>query len=219
MAYRKNYRRRYPKRRGGRRRFKRAGAKAGSMAYSAYKMARKLMDAVNIEYKIFNATASGVSSDYTGTVSFLNQPVQGLLDTNRVGDSIKCQNLTFRFLGNRSTVDCWVRYILYWDQQNQVNAGVDMLENVGSQQAVISPKNYDNRFRTLILHDYMHYLTASDPLCSNEVSIPINKHTQFIGTTATITTGALKVLVISSLVAGATAPVVSWNSRLSFTDN
>lgn len=219
MAYRKNYRRRYPKRRGGRRRFKRAGAKAGSMAYSAYKMARKLMDAVNVEYKVYNTTASNVPADYTGSSTSLNIPSQGLLDTNRVGDSLKCQNLTFRFIGSRGTTDCFVRYIIYWDQQNQISLGSDLLENVGSQQAVISPKNYDNRFRSSILHDYSHFLTASDPLCKSEISIPINRHTQFNGATTTIQTGALKVLVISSLVAGATTPSVTWNSRLSFTDN
>lgn len=222
MPYKKKQYKRRPGRKGkskGRMRFKRYGAKAGSVAYSAYRMARKLMDAVNVEYKIFNVTATSASTDYGGTVSILNNPAQGVLDTQRIGDSLKCQNLSFRYIAQRGTLDTSLRCIIYWDPQNQIAAGSDLLENIGSIQSAISPKQYDNRFRSRILYDKVTNLTSNNPWVRYDELIEINEHTQFNAATQNILTGALKVLFISTLVAGATAPFAHWSSRLSFTDN
>lgn len=188
----------------------------GGMAYKALKLARKVANAVNIEYKIFD-TQSSTTPDYTGTVVTLNTPSQGTTDIQRIGDSIKCQNLVLRGYAIRQGADVMARVMVLWDPQNKITASSDILETVGSSYSVFSPKHYDKRFQSRVLFDKTIKCFSSSLGQDFDVTIPIDQHTQFSAGTTTINTGALKVLVISNTLAN--QPSIILYSRLSFTDD
>lgn len=217
----KSHGRRKPHR--GRARFKRVGAKVGSVAYTALKMAKRLKDAVNIEYKTYDSTSTGFSPDYNGTSYVLNAPSLGTTDGHRIGDSIKCQNLVLRgsVIANSAAGSTNViRLLLIWDTQNQYSTLSDLLENAGSNISVYSPKNYDRRFRNKILWDrtfVVNNVQGQFQIPFDETFV-INDHTQFSAGTTTQFTGGLRLIALSDRVS-TVLPTVYFYSRLSFTDD
>lgn len=190
----------------------------GGMAYKALRLARKVADAVNIEYKILDSTGLAGAVDYSGGVVTLNSVAQGTADNQRIGDSLKVQNNVLRWFMQRNGQDCLFRIILFWDEQNQITAVSDLLEATGSPQSINSPKNYDNRFRTKVIFDEVHRLTTNTPLITRDMTHAINLHTQFFAASTTIRTGALKLAVVSN-VTTTNLPTYTYYNRLSFTDN
>lgn len=197
----------------------------GGMAYKALRLARKVADAVNIEYKNFDQAAAGTTFDYNGVAYVLNTPAQGAADTQRIGDSIKCQNITIRGNIQGSTTAGQLnkcRMILIWDEQNQITTLGDLLELVGTSNVVFSPKNYDKRFRCRVLYDQLWLVGTQSGMQAFardfEISIPINMHTQFASATTTINTGALKMFFCSDGVT-TNLPQLHFYSRLSYTDD
>lgn len=197
----------------------------GSMAYKALRLARKVADAVNVEYKNFDQAAAATTFDYNGTGYVLNQPAQGSADTQRIGDSIKCQNILIR--GNvQGSITAGqlnkCRIILIWDEQNQIATLADLLELTGVGNVVFSPKNYDKRFRCTVLYDQLFLVGTQSGMQAFardfEINLPINKHTQFASGTTTINTGALKMFVCSDGVA-TNLPQLHFYSRLTYTDD
>jgi len=191
----------------------------GGLAYKALRLARKVADAVNIEYKILDTVeSSGGAIDYTGGLTTLNSVPQGTADNQRIGDSLKVQNETMRYYITRNGADCDVRIMLIWDEQNQATSTSDILESTGGFLSVVSPKNYDLRFRSKVLYDKLHHVTSNDPIVNGECIMPINLHTQFNAASTTIRTGALKLLAVSNVVT-TNLPKLFYHSRMSFTDN
>lgn len=191
----------------------------GGLAYKALRLARKVADAVNTEYKIFDTTvSSGGAIDYVGGLTTLNGISQGVSDSQRIGDSAKMQGHIIRGYITRNGADCIVRMMLIWDEQNQANVTSDILETTSSVLSVLSPKNYDLRFRSKVLYDKAFTLTTNNPLIRVENVMSPNLHTQFNQSTNTIRTGALKLLLISNLTVSS-LPTFTYFSRVSFTDN
>lgn len=204
------------RRAGGRKRFMTWGAKAGSMAYSALKIAKRLKDMVNTEYKYSDVTDTA-SPTWTGYYALLNNISQGITDSTRVGDSCKLQNLTLRGSVTRNGTDAHMRVMVIWDKQNKASAASSILETTGTALATLSPKKYDTRFQTRVLKDFRLHVTTDSPIKEFNMVIPINQHCQFDAASNTIDTGALRILLISDL--GASVPIVAYYSRLTFTDN
>lgn len=197
----------------------------GSMAYKALRLARKVADAVNVEYKIFDSSSASVQPDYNGSIITLNNMAQGTTDVTRIGDSIKNQNIVIRGgVTNTTTASTYnrTRIILVWDEQNQISTIADLLEATGSSQVVLSPKHYDKRFRSNVLYDQTFSTstyTGSQAFFRDwEINLPINKHTQFSAGTTTVNTGALKLILISSGVTS-NLPNVDYYARLTYTDD
>lgn len=223
MVYKKNYKRAKPtfQKRSGRSRFMKAGASAGSMAYSALKMAKRLKDMVNTEYKYYDQQVNA-SYDHTGNLNILNTPAQGQTDTTRIGDSIKIQNLTLRgyIYANALATSTLFRLMVIWDPQNKSSATSDILQNIASVYAPISPKNYDKKFQTKVLLDKCYSIVsggADSAMRQFDFVLPINQHTQFDAASTTINTGALKILLVSA--AGANLPTCVYSARVTYTDN
>lgn len=197
----------------------------GSTINWLLKKTKQLADAVNIEYKKSDTIVTGATPDYNGTIVEVNTPAQGIADNQRIGDSIKVQSITIRGqVTNVNTANILnnVRVMLVWDDQNQISTIADLLETTGSYQVVFSPKHYDKRFRSNILYDQL--FTVSTHLGSQaffrdfEISLPINRHTQFNAATTNINTGSLKFILISGNVTS-NLPIVNWYARMSFTDD
>lgn len=219
--YRRNNRRRpYNRKRrgGGRAAFRRYGSKIGNVAYSALKLAKRLKDAVNIEYKYYDSLTYSTAT-YTGSVVTLNNMSQGTTDVTRVGDSIKVQNLIIRGMVNWSNQQGVARMMVIWDPQNKITAVSDLLESTGSAWAPYSPKKFDNRFQCRVLYDKTMTFHSNLPLLLvPDIVIPINEHTQFSGGSTTISTGALKLIYLSNS-SGATDPYFTLYQRVTYTDN
>lgn len=205
--------------------FLKSAARAGlalaapSAGVLALRMARRLKDMVNTEYKFYDVNNAS-SPDYTGSLSTLNTPSQGQTDITRIGDSIKVQNLVIRGSIAVGGAANSLRMMILWDSQAKSSVTSDVLQYVGSVYAPFSPKNYDKRFQTKILHDKVYTLVpnSDSALRIFDLVIPIDQHTQFEGGTSTINTGALKILLISATTVPS-APSVTYQARISYTDN
>lgn len=197
----------------------------GGMAYKALRLARKVADAVNIEYKNYDQAAAASTFDYNGTAYVLNTPAQGSADTQRIGDSIKCQGIVIRGNVQGTTTAGQLnkcRILLIWDEQNQIATLADLLELTGTSNVVFSPKNYDKRFRCRVLYDQLFLVGTQSGMQAFardfEINLPINQHTQFASATTTINTGALKMFVCSDGFS-TNLPQLHFYSRLSYTDD
>lgn len=191
----------------------------GGIAWKALRLARKVANAVNVEYKHLNILDTSTAS-YNGYFAQINNCLQGTTDSNRIGDSIKCQNLTLRATMTRAgSTDSKVRCLVIWDKQAKTTSASDVLEQTGNSYAPLSPKNYDKRFQTKVLFDRTVILTSNDPQREIDVVIPIDQHTQYVGASNVVNTGFLGLIFISDQVAGATAPAIQYYARMTFTDN
>lgn len=193
--------------------------KVARTAYNGYRLARKLANAVNIEYK-FSDTTANASPDQSGILYTLNDMAQGDSDSTRDGDSVKIQNLVIRGSMNKgaSATNSWCRMLIFWDKDNLVTAATDILENyMGSATAPFAPKNHDRRFQTRVLYDKVFSLDASNSARNFEQVIKIDQHTNYNEGTTTIYRGALKLLFISN--ESVNYPFVQYIARISYTDN
>lgn len=193
----------------------------GGYAYSAFKLARRLADAVNIEYKERD-TASSITPSWTGSVaSLVGNIAQGDGNAERVGDSIKLQNLTARMIVTPGSTNTeYLRVIFFHDKQNAITTGAQLLQNVGSIQAIISPKNEDNKYMTKILYDKVIPIvpTSAKAVFKDHIVIPLNWHTHYTAGSTTVKDGDLKVAFFSSVTTNSQA-LLSYNFWVSYTDN
>lgn len=192
---------------------------AGSKANAALHLARRVAKMVNAEYKFFDVNESLVNVPPSGYLPGLCTPAQGDTDSNRNGDSIKMQTLTFRADVYRNTVDSEFRLILLMDKQVKVTGLSDVLESANTVYSVISPKKYDNRFQTQVLYDQRYYLTADNPTININLVKHIRQHTQFSAGTTTATSGKLLAIFVSDQSTGINQPTITYYSRCTFTDN
>lgn len=219
MPYKKNYKKKVIKRKPQRKQgFLRKAMGAGAMAYSALVMAKRLKDMVNTEYKFYDIQNAS-NPDWTGSLSTLNTIPVGTADNQRIGDSVKLQNLTIR--GNviaHTSSPAFVRMLIVWDPQAKTSTTADVLEYVSTQYAPFSPKDYDKRFQTRILADKLFSVMPSDEIQKPfDLVVPINQHTQYENGGTTINSGALKILLISNV--SVNVPGVVYLARISYTDN
>lgn len=189
--------------------------RVAEMARSAYRIGQKIEGLMNIETKRYGTIYNNPNLNYANpTISVINIPAQGVLDNDRVGDSIKVQRVSWRVAISQDPsqiVSTYVRMIVFWDESN-ITTGTgtalattyQLLENQGTLDgvlALLAPKDYDNRFLTKIIYDKTFTMNTSTHTIFSSVkqkSFHIGKHTQFDNGTTSIITGALKVAFIAS---------------------
>ncbi len=174
------------------------------MAYKALKLARSIKSSQ--ERKFFDTLVSDSSVNWNGTASiFLNNLSQGLTDSQRIGDTIKCISFRFRFEANRdNSSSAAVRAIYIWDKRNTIAAISDLLVNLGNEEALLSDYLHDKRGDYIVLYDKM--IRCDGQYINKNVGMvhkKLNKKTQFAGGTTTIEQGALKLFMISDVSNGA----------------
>lgn len=219
MGRRRTYRR-YRKARRYARKAVKSGTKSavGWLASKAWEGVKMLKDVVNTEYKYFDVAENNVNVDYNGYLPGLCTPGQGDTDSQRDGDRLKMQNLTFRAQLKRNGADADIRVIILMDKQVKVASASDVLESTGAAaNATISPKNYDKRYQTRILYDRRWQLSTDRPQIDITFTKQLNMHTQFSAGTTTITSGKLMAIFISNI--NASTPQISYYSRVTYTDN
>lgn len=196
------------------------------MAYSGYKLAKRIWDVVNVEYKYHDTSLNSSEINYSGTLTLLNDPAQGDTDLTRDGDSIKNQNLTVDvMISHHSTQAQVARFLIVWDKQGSVS-GVDTILDstyTGSVLAPLARKDRDDRFKTRILYDSgaldLPPSTTSRAYTLRTINLPINMHTQFEAGTTTINTGRLYFLHIGSRNTASNNATMYMVSRVTYTDN
>lgn len=212
-------------------RWESGGAAAGKYAYKAYKLATKLAQVINVEFKQYDYAATGQNVDFNGTYTAnVCIPAQGVADNQRSGDSIKLQRMDFEAnvrAGSNATIPANCRVILVWDKENSITGVGDLIDPIylGTQLGSIAPRDHDKKSKYVILKEWHFDLSRPDSSvglkhlhCSMDLK---NKHVQFEAGSTTIQTGGLKMLFISN-VDPATAtniPVIDWVFRTYYTDN
>lgn len=191
----------------------------GSTANWMLKKVRQLANAVNVEYKYIDVASTANAMSYTSTYGILNTIPQGSAESQRIGDSLKLQNLTLRFNIQRTSADSFARILIVWDKQNAAASASDILTGLGTVNSTNGPKNYDKRFVTSILYDKTFNVNSNHPQQMEDIVVTVDQHTQYAAGTTTINTGALKILYLSNLSAGANNPNLNYYARLTYTDD
>nr|WAE42246.1 MAG: capsid protein [Cressdnaviricota sp.] len=190
-----------------------------SVAKTALKTAKFVAGLVNAEYKVYDINASPVAINDNGTIyGPFCAPSQGLTYAQRSGDSIKLKDLTMRLqIFYAGTTEC-IRIIIFLDKENSVAAGSDFLQFTGGGNAILSPKNYNNQYKTKTLMDITVKMTSYNPIFKLDKVIPLNMHTRFLSGTTTPETNAIKMLVIGQQ-SGTGATTCQYFSHSTYVDN
>jgi len=161
--------------------------------------------------------------DYLGTVISLNVGiVQGIADTERIGDSIFCLGNRTKFILDINTIDrSMCRFILMWDKEDSITIADNFLATTGDANVINSPYLVDERHKYIVLMDKIVSLNqGSTRIRQVNMSRKLNKKTQFEGGTTNVTKGRLKLWLFSdqdSLTVG--RPKIEGWSRLWYKDS
>lgn len=228
MAYRKKYRRRKPTR-------KTKGANDKKVTvwsdHSVLEKANRALALVNNVRRFINVevkrhdTTGNTTIPAGGTIIGLSDMAQGDGITNRDGDSVKLLNLTTRldFRGSPASIlATYVRVIIFRGKQEDQSgfSATEILESADH----LSPKSWENRFKTKILQDRTYQLMDPEPTTGSYAGskyvtmvTKLHGHVNYATGTTAIENGGLYCLFVTS--ATANQPTVDYYHRLTFTDN
>lgn len=211
---------------------KSGGMSIGDMAVAGFNMAKKIVRLINVEKKHYT-TNSITQADYNGTYIDLCDPVQGLDQDERQGDSIKPLHMTIRGHIAPSSSGGTYQYcrivIFRYKDENGVALTPNMILDpnfVGTSSAHLCGKNWDKKFHSKILFDKV--FTVGYPAASSG-NLPATRtfkfqkklfgHINWSDSSSTEEGGGLYMLVISNQASATNAPAVQWVSRATYTDN
>lgn len=191
---------------------------AVDMAAAAWRGVKYLKGLVNVESKLFDATAS-VAPDTSGFVNALSAVSAGDDVNNRSGNSIRAKHMLLRFTASRnsSVAITNLRVLVVQDESNtgSVPSVSDVLQTLSPTAAI----NADAVARFKPLRDELITLNGDgEQGTSRKWYIPLDFHTRYTGTGNNPYKNQIYLVTISDQGSG-TAPVVSFSSRLMFYDN
>lgn len=203
---------------------KRKNQGALQVARHALSVANNLKAAQEKKYVITVFERSGVIN--TGAVFLLNETNQDIGDVAaRIGDSIRLCRLRFSLKVEQPpalTGAHPLRIVIILDKQNTLANAGGLFIGVGTNHAPMLQYTKDYKLSYAILYDsFPVALDTYNPSKTMRFDIPLRINTRYIQGTDEITTGALKVIFISDVVAssGATYPSVTGTIRVDYTDN
>lgn len=180
---------------------------------------------INIETKILDLNVSSTAFDSTGSLKPLSQVAQGTDYTQRVGDSIKVQHLELSYFLTINvaavTTVCRILIVRDLDGYGTIPTTAQILETVGGPNSTTTPRKYLNISRFSVIYDDMISLNSSgDNNTIQHISIPMEKHVKYLGTTAANASdgkGSFYFIAISNQAVN--TPTYELYSRLLFTDD
>lgn len=196
-----------------------------STAAKALSIGKKLIDAVNIEYKEVSQSMTAQQVTWLGRLVLINNCPQGVGKDQHIGISQKNQNVVVRgWIAGDSSPGAFTksRVILFWDKQMSVSTGGDVLQYAGTINAPNSEKNDILKYETKILYDrsFTHMTGTSTQVREFEIKMPINKHSHYTGdNTDVLKDGGLYLLFINNQNPATTTANVTFQSNVSFTDD
>jgi len=212
---------------GNRQHVERFAGDAYSLAERTAKGLMAIKKLINIETKFVDLNGSANTFDSAGALVYASGITQGTDISQRVGDSIRMQRVSFSawVRGGTSFVKTNARVLLVRDLEN---AGVipvpsDILSGLSSTQSPMVPYNYINtRTRFSILFDEMLTLNSNGD-ASGVISYSESHagHIRYRGTTngiASAAQGSLFLLFVSNETT-TLLPDVTYTLRIEFTDD
>ncbi len=201
----------------------------GKYASDAWSLAKRtayglneIRKLINVETKFFDVNSS-VSADSSGTVISLSTLAQGLDVSNRIGDSIKLQDIfvnLFYTIGTTATKTV-LRAVVFRDLDGYGTSPT--VANVLTGGVYLAPPQFLNKDRFSILYD--EFVTMQSVNDTDGVTIfhmPHEGHIKYFNTTAASTSngkGSLYLLLISNESAGTNSPTVNYSTRITYTDD
>lgn len=195
-------------------------------AQKALAIARSVKALINVEVKNFDFVQTSTLVTDTVGISQLSNIPQGDTTNTRDGAQIKMLGYDLNYLIRQdasATTVTWIRIMLVLDKQtNQaIYTNTDLLENVTTVDAIISPRNLDNMKRFSVLYDRVHTLSPGGSqgvhvkkYIKREALIRYDASTSAI---ADLTSNSLSLIQVGSQVT--TDPAISVFGRLRYVDN
>lgn len=195
-------------------------AKYGNDAEKALDLAEKIAGLMNIERKYNDVTTTLTNVTTSGSIFSLTSIAQGSGQSERIGDSIKLQGLTFRWWWAYGASNVVARVIVFIDKEGQIGTNVgSLLAAAGTIYGVTSPKNWEQSQDSKILYDTtIHSVDADDHYGRVHFKhIKLRRHVKYQAGTSNEISGALKVCVITSELSN--SGTFRATARLTYTDD
>jgi len=167
--------------------------------------------------------------DYNGSITTpVNAITQGVDVDARIGRSIQCHGIDFRYrVEQNTTAQNSIRVIVVLDKDASLTQTADLLYNglagftVGSRRAPLSFYNRNNRSQFTILYDKIHDFdqVTGDCQAYERVKLKTKHKTTFVDNSNVIAENALRVFAISDQApAAGTRPTLEWAMSYYYTD-
>jgi hypothetical protein len=170
--------------------------------------------------------STGFTIDNIGNIVSLSTVAQGLnYLNNRIGNSVKIQNIIirFKFQINTAATRTAIRCIVFRDLDGSGTAPISsqLLTTTGDGATVLQPKDYLNADRFSFLDDQLFEVCiTNDQMVTYQVNIPHEGHIKYLGTTAAAASngkGSVYFLVVAD--EAVSFPSIAYHSRIYFTDD
>jgi hypothetical protein len=196
---------------------------AYDLARRAYNGVKMIKDLINIETKTYDVAGFVSPSTTWGSVLLTGIP-EGTDIGNRVGDSIKLQNLRITFSFEKNGVAAMTRYRYFIVRDNQCHGSTPAIGDILASPGFgwVSPMNIQaiNGNRFSILYDSKGCVDTAHQHEYADVAIPHNGHIKYGAASAGIADcreGTCFLFYYSNEVAS--TPVLSYYWRMYYTDD
>jgi len=180
---------------------RRRAASTYAIAKKALKKVNKLASAQEIKHYDLDLQGPQVIG-FDGLLANLNAGINaGTSDTQRIGDKIKMLGTRLHYTLDLENADrCVFRLILLYDKENTLPNADDFLSETGNPNVVNSPFLVDERHKFIILHDKkVNMSIGAFRRKFINFSKKINKMTQYVGGTTTVSKGILRLWIFSDV--------------------
>lgn len=193
-----------------------------AMPRKSMNRARPRMQQNQHELKFVDLASTTSSIDNAGVDFDLTQLVsQGVTQNERIANVIALSKLEYRFvIKNNTTASTGVRIIVFYDEQDTYIALGDLLLDSASGRNFTAFRDINQLYRFKVLSDKTYNV---DGLWKNKMdvrhTVSINRWTRYLASGNTVTSGALRVLMVSDTGTAATTKMaVTGNMRMWFRD-
>jgi len=177
----------------------------------------RLEQAIEVKY---HDTSFNGDVDYDGDLVTLNSISQGDTDTTRDGDALNLKSLSIHYELDATSASNGVRIIIFKDHQNSISAVSDVMASTGLTTSYLEHAVWDNRRRYKVIFDRIWRLDAVySQVEVGKINVNLKGlRTQYLSGTTTITTGALKMILLSNVNPAGVCPTGKLAIRLTFKD-
>lgn len=171
------------------------------------------------EVKVSDNTATATVLTNAGVMSKISTIAQGVSNVQRIADACQMRGFEYGFSVIGGTNVGPIRLIIFQYNLDDAVAPTmaSILQNIGAL-SVVSPyllDGVDDR-EFSILHDELFNLQSSSGSVAKRVFSAVQTRINF--NTGAVTTGVGQIYALLTTTPGAAGPVVTWNSRVYFTD-
>lgn len=201
---------------------------AKSLVKTVRKVAKEVIQR-SLETKFHNYAAASAGIDSAGNIWDVSVISQGLLDSNRVGDTISPKSMNIRLNIQPPTNGPWyeMRLVLFiykdvYDGVSGVPTASDLFNSsyVGTNNATNAPRNMDQLMSFHILYDRTFEVTPQRGNISVQFTRKITKKLQYLAGSNAYGTNKIFLLAVSNDTSGFATykPILSYVTHLEYKD-